>query len=118
MMLALLFAELTALYFLSRWLTKKLYFFFLLVFKVRSVAISGVTLLLFPGTVIHELSHLFTAEILGVPTGKLNLVPEGVRPSSFSRSDPIKTYSRPFSSPVALWRVPAVKIKSALKFTK
>ena len=90
MTLLLLLTELIGLYFLSRWLTKKLYLLFLLLFKARPVAISAVTLLLFPGTVVHELSHLFTAEILGVRTGKLTLVPEGVRPSSFSRPDPVE----------------------------
>ncbi len=35
-------------------------------------------ILLFPGTVVHELAHLFTAEILGVRTGKLTLVPESL----------------------------------------
>lgn len=75
----LLLAELAGLFFLSRFLIQKLYAFFLLVFRVRSVAISSITLLLFPGTVIHELSHLFTAEILGVRTGKLNLAPESIR---------------------------------------
>ncbi len=82
MTLFILLAELAALYFLSRWLTKRLYLFFLLVFRVRSVAISAVTLLLFPGTVVHELSHLFTAEILGVRTGKLTLAPESIREPS------------------------------------
>ena len=68
--------ELGVLYFLSLWLTKSLFLVLLLVFRVKSVAISLITLLFFPGTVIHELAHLFTAEILGVRTGRLNLVPE------------------------------------------
>jgi len=45
----------------------------------RPVAVSLVTALFFPGTVIHELSHLFTAEILGVQTGKLSLAPESIQ---------------------------------------
>lgn len=49
-----------------------------LLFGSRSVAISVMTLSLFPGTVLHELSHLFTAEILGVRTGRLELTPEGI----------------------------------------
>ncbi|OGG27555.1 hypothetical protein A3A64_02885 [Candidatus Gottesmanbacteria bacterium RIFCSPLOWO2_01_FULL_48_11] len=97
MILFLLFAELATLYFLSRWLTKKLYLLFLLLFRVRSVAISAVTLLLFPGTVIHELSHLFTAEILGVRTGKLTLAPEDIRSDNIkagsvaiAKTDPLR----------------------------
>lgn len=42
------------------------------------IGVRFMVVLLFPGTIIHELSHLFTAEILGVRTGKLSLVPEGL----------------------------------------
>ncbi|MFZ5845450.1 MAG: hypothetical protein ACOY0S_03210 [Patescibacteria group bacterium] len=79
MLLLLLLAELTVLYFLSRLLTQSFYKLFLLLLRRRSFAISLTTLLLFPGTVIHELAHLFTAEILGVPTGHLVLAPENIR---------------------------------------
>lgn len=91
----LLLVELTGLLFLSRLVVQKLYTFFLLVFRSRSVAVSIVTLLLFPGTVVHELSHLFTAEILGVRTGKLSLAPESIRgdPSTPLRASSIKTGS-------------------------
>jgi len=44
----------------------------------RSITITILTIVLFPGTVIHELSHLFTAEVLGVHTGKLTLAPESI----------------------------------------
>jgi len=71
--------ELIGLYLLSRWLTQTLYGLFHALFRTRSISVSLVTLLLFPGTVVHELSHLFTAEILGVRTGKLTLVPEGIQ---------------------------------------
>lgn len=84
-----LIAEFGILYFISRTLIQKLYAFFTLLFHSHNVATSLTILLMFPGTVVHELSHMFVAEILGVRTGKLTLVPEGVRPSGFSRSDPI-----------------------------
>jgi hypothetical protein len=54
--------------------------------KNGSAALSFITILLFPGTIIHELSHLFTAEILGVRTGKLTLVPEGIEGPSFAEA--------------------------------
>jgi len=76
--LLLLIGEITILYFFSAALTQNLYLVFLLVFRNRHVAVSLVTGLLFPGTVIHELSHLFTAEILGVHTGRLTLTPEAI----------------------------------------
>ncbi len=79
-MLALLLAgELVILYFLSRWLSERMFMFFLLLTRSRPAAISFLLVLEFPGTAIHELSHLFTAEILGVRTGKLSLEPESIR---------------------------------------
>lgn len=77
-LLGLFAAELLGLYLISRWLTQIIYLFFYIVFRSRAVALSLLSLLLFPGTVIHELSHLFTAEILGVRTGKLSLIPESI----------------------------------------
>lgn len=67
--------ELLLLFFLSRWLSGSLFLLFHLLTRSRTVSITITTLLLFPGTVIHELSHLFTAEILQVRTGKLSLFP-------------------------------------------
>lgn len=96
----ILLLELAALYVLSRFLTQKLYAFFLLLFQSRPVALSFTTAVLFPGTVIHELGHLFTAEVLGVHTGKLTLVPESledgeVRSGSvmIAQSDPFRRYA-------------------------
>lgn len=92
--------ELIGLYFLSRIVTQKLFILFLQLFRARSVAISLLLVLQFPGTVIHELSHLFTAEILGVKTGKLRLEPESIRgdditPGSvmIAESDPFRRYA-------------------------
>ncbi len=75
----LLLAELIGLFLVVRVATTKLFTFFLLLSGNRTLAVTLMTLILFPGTVIHELSHLFTAEILGVHTGKLTLVPENIR---------------------------------------
>lgn len=65
--------------------------------RSRPVAISIISFLYFPGTVVHELSHLFTAEILGVHTGGLTLSPEGLENPSvrtgsvmISKTDPIR----------------------------
>jgi hypothetical protein len=97
-LLLLLIAELIGLYVLSRRLTQRLFMTFLVLFRHRSFAISAVTILLFPGTVIHELSHLFTAEILGVRTGKLTLAPESIEHDDinvgsveFRETDPFRT---------------------------
>ena len=100
----LLIAELILLFFLSQRLTQSLFDLCILLFRARSVAITIITILNFPGTVIHELSHLFTAEVLGVRTGKLTLVPESIQsdPSTslgvkagsvmIAASDPFRRY--------------------------
>jgi hypothetical protein len=71
--------ELAVLFLLSRALIQSMYTLIFLVTRSRAIAISLVTVILFPGTVIHELSHLFTAEVLGVHTGKLELAPDSIR---------------------------------------
>jgi hypothetical protein len=75
----LIISELVVLSFISRWLTQRLYEAVYLLTTSRSVGISFVTLLLFPGTIVHELSHLFTASILGVHTGKMELTPTSLK---------------------------------------
>ena len=97
MVFLLILIELIILYFLSRRLTQNLYIAVFLLTKSRAVAISFLSILFFPGTVIHELAHLFTAEVLGVRTGGLTLVPEGIEQKevrtgsvSISQSDPIR----------------------------
>lgn len=96
----LLIAELILLYFLSRRVTIGLFELFLLIFRARPVAVAIILILEFPGTVIHELSHLFTAEILGVRTGKLTLEPESIRGKEIqsgsvmiAQTDPFRRYA-------------------------
>jgi hypothetical protein len=100
MLLIFLSTEIMLLYFLSRWVTKTLFGFFLLVFRARSVAISLLLVLQFPGTAVHELSHLFAAGILGVRAGKLSLEPESIRGKEIqtgsvmiAESDPLRRYA-------------------------
>jgi hypothetical protein len=99
LLLVLLFAELFILFFLSQRLTQSAYNLCILLFRARSVAITIITILNFPGTVVHELSHLFTAEVLGVHTGKLTLVPDNIQNNEvkagsvmIAASDPFRRY--------------------------
>ncbi len=100
MILVILFLiELTGLYFLARSVSLTIYHFAYLIFGSRTVAISLTTLIFFPGTVVHELSHLFTAEVLGVRTGKLSLVPENIEEEEvtagsvqIAKTDPFRRY--------------------------
>lgn len=76
MILILLLLELGVLFVLSQRLTQTVFSALLKGSGSHRWALILTTLLLFPGTVIHELAHLFVAEVLGVRTGKLTLVPE------------------------------------------
>lgn len=78
MTLVLFIAELALLYLLSRRVIQTMYRLLHLLTRSRTIAIWIVSIVFFPGTVVHELAHLFTAEILGVHTGKLTLVPESL----------------------------------------
>lgn len=89
--------EIIILYVLTRHLTQNLYIAAFLLTKSRPVSVGFLSLIFFPGTVIHELSHLFTAEILGVHTGGLTLVPEGIEQTSvrtgsvsIAQTDPLR----------------------------
>jgi len=100
MIVLLLFGELLFLYLLAARLTQAIYDLTMLLTRSRAVAVTVVTLLAFPGTVIHELSHLFTAEVLGVRTGKLTLVPESIREEEvktgsvmIAATDPFRRYT-------------------------
>lgn len=95
--LIVIIIELIFLYVLSRKLTQNMFIAVFLLTKSRPAAVGFLSLLFFPGTVIHELAHLFTAEILGVRTSGLTLVPEGIEQKevrtgsvSIAQSDPIR----------------------------
>lgn len=97
MFLVIIGIELLLLYFLSRRLTQNLYISSFLLTKSREISIGFLSLLFFPGTVIHELAHMFVAEILQVHTSGLTLVPEGLEQTqvrtgsvSIAQSDPIR----------------------------
>lgn len=92
----LLLGEIVLLYFFSVALTQHLYLVFFLMFRSRHVATSLITGLLFPGTVIHELSHLFTAEILGVHTGRLTLTPEAIEEKEVKTGSVVIAQTGPF----------------------
>ena len=71
-----LFLLLLILFFLSRKIYDTIYLLSIKIFRSNRLAVLIITLILLPGTIIHELSHLVTAFILRVPTGKFSLIPE------------------------------------------
>lgn len=84
---AALIVEMVCLFFLSRALTKSLSRFF---------SIQTLSLLFFPGVIIHELSHLLLAAILFVPVGDMEFTPKendgGIKLGSveIGKTDPIR----------------------------
>jgi hypothetical protein len=100
MLFLVLILELLALYILSRRVTQSVYTLLLLIFRTRTIAVPILLVLEFPGTVTHELAHLFTAGIVGVRTGKLSLEPENIRDEhikagsvAIADTDPFRKYA-------------------------
>src|SRR3989304_8777043 len=91
--------ELMVLLALSRSLLRSIFELLLLLTRSRTLAVTAITLSLFPGTVSNELAHVFTAEVLGVKTGRLNLAPDTISPDevhagsvAIGHSDPFRRY--------------------------
>ncbi len=70
------FIELFVLFLLSHMLTKKLSRFFYRISRSAKTTIYLLAFLFFPGTLLHELSHFFMAQILFVPVGHMEFVPK------------------------------------------
>ncbi len=77
-MITLLFLVITfvLLVFSEKWIHQHLHGVALLVSGHTQVALYLYALLLFPGILLHELSHWLMARLLGVKTGKIRLLPE------------------------------------------
>ena len=68
--------SLLALFVLSQTLSKFLSIAFYKLFKNQKITIYFLAVLFFPGVVIHELSHWLMAQILFVPTGRVEFMPQ------------------------------------------
>lgn len=64
------------LFFISRSITNQLYAVFYLLTRSDRISIYLLSCLLLFGTIIHELSHLFVALLIRVPTGQLTVFPK------------------------------------------
>lgn len=96
MVLLVLTAEFIFLFLLSRRVIGTLCWLLQILSRSRTIAIWVVSIIFFPGTVIHELAHLFTAEILGVQTGKLTVVPESLEGSDIKAGGVMIAQTDPF----------------------
>ncbi len=63
---------------LQRGLHREIQGVFLLVTRRPEIAVALFSLLFFPGVLLHETSHYLMAKILGVPTGKVSLIPQSL----------------------------------------
>jgi hypothetical protein len=90
------FVELLLLFLLSKQLTILVSHFLLRITHSTKTMIYLMAVLFFPGTVVHELSHFFMAQLLFVHTGEIDLFPEaqegGVKLGSvaITKSDPFR----------------------------
>ena len=64
--------------FLQRGLHREIQAVFLLLTRRSDLSIAIFSLLVFPGVLLHEASHYLMAKILGVPTGKVSLLPQSI----------------------------------------
>lgn len=69
-------AEFLVLFATSRFLFKSLFALLYFVFRSQKAAVFLLSLFFLPGVVVHELSHLITAELLRVRTHGIEFVPE------------------------------------------
>lgn len=81
---------------LSRWITYRVLWLGHRVTRHEGAALIGYYLLFFPGILLHELSHLVMAKLLGLRVGKLSLGPKPRRHSvelgsvTVSRGGPLR----------------------------
>ncbi len=82
---------------MKRWLSRHLYGLGLLLTGNHDIAILLYFVLLFPGVLVHELSHWLTAKLLRVRTGRISIGPTKRRGGStrfgavsIARTDPLR----------------------------
>src|SRR5258708_2029001 len=92
----LFFAELFLLFLMSRTLTRLLSSFLFRLTRSKKLTIYTLSVLFFPGTLIHELSHAVMAGILFVPVAHMEFIPKieegGVKLGSIAvaKTDPLR----------------------------
>lgn len=94
----ILLIELALIFLTSRTVFQSLFTLLFVITHSQKFSISAISLLFFPGTVLHELSHLISAELLRVRTHGMEFNPEysGGRLKmgsvKISQSDPIRRF--------------------------
>ncbi len=95
----LFFIQIFILFFLSKQISLKLSFLFFNIFKSQKITIKFLAILFLPGTIIHELSHMFMASFLFVRTGKMEFFPQILSNNSvklgsvaIAKCDPVRRF--------------------------
>ncbi len=92
----LFFIELLILFVFSKTLTNLLFAFFYKTTKNKKLTIYSMSILFWPGTLIHELSHAFMGILLQVPIGRMEFMPKLVNnilklgSVEIAKTDPIR----------------------------
>lgn len=76
MLIILFFIQLVSIYFLSRLTIKNLFHLLRTFLKSDHLVFSLISIIFFPGTIVHELAHFFTAMILFLRVHSLNIFPK------------------------------------------
>ena len=71
-----LLALIAPLLFLQRSLHREVQGIFLLITRRADISLALFSLLFFPGVLLHEFSHFLMSRLLGVPTGRISLLPK------------------------------------------
>ncbi len=72
----LLILQILVIYFFSIYIQKKIFYLFYKSFKNSKISYYLISILYLPGTVFHELSHLFSALFLLTKINKIDLIPK------------------------------------------
>jgi len=83
--------------FLRHKISREIQMISLLLFRNTSPGVLFYSLFFLPGVIIHELSHLLTASLLGVQTGNISIFPSEIKPGNTklgyvesAQSDPVR----------------------------
>jgi hypothetical protein len=93
--------------FLQRLLHREIQAFFLILTRRPTVTQVLFALIFFPGVVLHELSHILIAKLLGVQTGKFSLIPHA-QPDGTLRLGYVETVSGGFVRDALIGAAPLV----------
>lgn len=94
----LLIAQLIILFFITKITLRELFFLFHRLFRSQTLSNIAIAILFFPGTVVHELAHFFTAVVIFLKVRELQLLPEWDHKSiklghvAYERKDPLRGF--------------------------